>query len=365
MSPFVFALKRLVRRPLFVGMLLIYILAVAFAGNVGKEISLPPAGVYDGSSSEESGRIVSYLTANGFVECESPEAMIALIREGQLDCGVILPENLVELMVRNDLDGNISWIESPTAFVPELYKDHVAAAVFREHAPFITAKLFEGTDVPQEKVFEEYEKMFAEGYAFSLDNILMEGGIRPEDASRRSLVMGVSAILLCAIIFAFCADIADTSFRELVCRIGLAKAITATVIPGLIVRMILAGCAGCIGLLLTDAGDLILPLLVYVVLLTGVGLILSGLLRNVRLIYTLLSVVVAGSAALCPIYTDLALMSPVLAAVRNLFPPYWMWLLAENWPLGALAAILAVLGGIALLVLRYAAIGKHRLRTRK
>lgn len=365
MSPFVFALKRLVRRPLFVGMLVIYVIAVAFAGNVGKEIRLPPAGVFDGSKSEESGRIVSYLTANGFVACESPEAMIELVGKGQLDCGVIIPENLVALMAQNDLDGQISWVVSPTSYVPELYKDHAAAAIFREHAPFITAKLFDGTEVPQEKVFQEYEKMFADGYAFSFDDIVMDGGMNAETANQRALVTGVSAILLCAIIFAFCADIADTSFREVVCRIGLAKAITVTVIPGLIVRMILAACAGGVALLLADASDLIVPLLIYIVLLTGVAVMLSGLLRNVRLIYTLLSVVVAGSVALCPIYTDLALTSPVLAAVRYFFPPYWMWPLSENWLIGALAAILALLGGIALLVLRYAVVGKHRLRTRK
>ena len=171
---------------------------------------------------------------------------------------------------------------------------------------------------------------------------------------------GVSAILLCAIVFTFCADIADTSFQEVIYRIGLVKAITATVIPHLIVRIILVACVGCIGLLLTDTRELLVPLLIYIVLLAGIGVMLSGLLRNVRLIYTLLSIVVAGSVALCPIFADITLVVPVLSVVRYIFPPYWMWILPVHLPLGAAAAIIALLGGISFLAVRYAAIGKHR-----
>ena len=362
MNPFVFALKRVMNRPLVVVMLVIYVIAVAFSGHVGSEISLPSAGVYDGSQSEESGRIAAHLTANGFIDCESPEKLTELVRQGQLDCGVILPENLVALMEQNDLEGQIPWIVTPTSFVPELYRDHVAAALFREYAPHITAKLFDGTVVSREEVFGAYEKMFAGGYAFSFDDIIIEGGVAAETSNQRSLVTGVSAILLCAIVFAFCADIADTSFQAVICRMGLRKAITAVVIPGLLVRMVLVGFAGCTGLLLADATDQIVPLLIYIVLLTGIGVMLSGLLRNARHIYILLSVLVVGSAALCPIYVDIAAAAPALAAVRCAFPPYWMWLLPENCLIGALAAFAALLGGIALLVVRYAVIEKYSFR---
>ena len=354
MSPFMFAIKRVVRRPLFVGMLAIYVIAVVFAGSVGGEISLPPAGVFDGSKSGESSRIVSYLTANGFVECASPEDMIELIRNGQLDCGVILPENLVHLMAQDDLDGRISWIVSPTSFVPELYKDHAAAALFRECVPYITAALFEDTAVPEEEIVQAYETMFEDGYAFSFDDIVIDSGIRSEVSNRQAFVKGVSAILLCAIVFAFCADIADTSVQEVIRRLGLWKAITTTVIPGLIVRMVLVGCVGCIGLLLTGVNELIGPLLIYIILLTGIGVMLSGLLRSTRLIYTLLALVVIGSIALCPIYADVALTLPVLGIVRNIFPPYWLWLLPGNCLIGAVFAIIALLAGIALFVVRYA-----------
>lgn len=365
MNSFVFALKRVMRRPMIVGMLVIYVIAVAFSGRAGSEISLPCAGVYDESQSEASRRIVSYLTDNGFVVCESPEEMTALVRDGQLDCGVILPENLIALMERNDLEERIPWIVAPTSFIPGLYRDHVAAALFREYAPYITANLFEGTVVSREEVFREYEEMFAGGYAFSFDDIIIEGGAAAESSNRRALVTGVSAILLCAIVFAFCADTADASFQAVIRRMGLWKAVTGTVIPGLLVRMLLAGCAGCAGLFLADGAELIGPLLIYIVLLTGISVMLSALLRSTRHIYILLSVVVVGSAALCPIYMDLAVAVPALEAVRCLLPPYWMWLLPGHLLLGSLAAILSLLGGVALLVARYWAMEKYRLHPGK
>lgn len=365
MNPFAFALKRFARRPLFIGMLVVYILSVVLAGSIGERIGLPSAGVFDGSKTAESQRILAHLLENGFVEHDNPEDLTELVRSGRLDCAVILPENLVERMTEHDLAESVPWIVSPTSFVPDLYKDHVAAALFREYAPYLALTLFEETAVPQEEVFREYERMFEDGYAFSFDISVTGDRPTPAQPKQNSLVMGASAILLCAVVFAFCAELADSSFRETVGRIGLARAITVIVIPGLVVRMGFAYFAGCIGLLLTKSYDLLVPLLLYTVILTGVGIILSGLLGNVRYIYILLSVLVVGSAALCPIYTDIAMVSPVLSVVRTVFPPYWLWLLPDNRGLGAAAAIAALLGGILTLVVRYAAVERYRLQARR
>ena len=293
MKPMVFALKRFVRRPLFVCMLILYVFLVVLAGGIEANVSMPAAGVFDDSKTAESKRIVAHLTGNGFVECDDPDDMIAQVRDGQLDCAVILPENLVEWMEKNDLDARVPWITSPTSFVPELYKDHVAAALFREYAPHLTAPLFEGTAVPREEIFREYEAMFRDGYAFSFDVVVTEDSSNTTEAKQSSLIVGVSSILLCAVVFAFCADLADTSFRETVGRIGLAKAIAGVLVPGLAVRVLLAGCAGCLGLLLTKSFEWMAALLIYVFVLAGIGLILSGLLYRVRYIYTLLSIAVS------------------------------------------------------------------------
>lgn len=362
MNRFVFAFKRFVRRPLFVLMLVVYVLAVVLAAGIGERVGLPAAGVFDASKSEESGRVVSYLLENGFVECEDPETMTELVRSGQLDCAVVIPENLVERMEHRDLDGCVPWIVTPTSFVPDLYKDHVAAALFREYVPYLGMTLFEETIVPQEEVLRSYEKMFEGGYAFSFDLVTVEGGLNPVESDTNPLVIGVSAILLCAVVLTFCADIADVSFRETAGRIGLARAITMSIVPGLIVRVFLAACAGCIGLIVAKAYDMIVPMLIYTLVLAGIGLVLSGLLRNVRYIYTLLALLVIASGALCPIYTDVAALSPVLSVVRYVLPPYWLWLLPEHRLLGMLAAICTLVVGFLILGIRYVAIGKYCLR---
>lgn len=362
MKAYWFAFKRMVRRPLFMIMLVVYVLAVMSAGFVGKEAGLPAAGVYDASKSPESARIVSHLTENGFVECDSRDTLIDQVGKGQLNCGVILPEDLVALMKQNDLEHQIPWITAPTSFVPKLYSNHVAAALYREYVPYITAPLFDDTAVPSENVHQTYEELFAEGYVFSFDTITVNSTSDAEAAVEKPLVTGAAAILLCAVIFAFCADLADTSFQETAGRIGLSRAITMTVIPGLLVRTVLAACAGCLGLLLANSKELIVPILIYSFLLSGIGLILSALLHNVRLLYTLLALIMVGSVALCPIFTDLTILSPVLTAVRYLFPPYWLWILPDHQTLGIVAAVAAQLGGMAVLWIKYAVLKKYRFR---
>jgi len=81
----------------------------------------------------------------------------------------------------------------------------------------------------------------------------------------------------------------------------------------------------------------------------------------VRQLYTLLALLIPAAADLCPIFTDLALFSPALGAVRLLVPPYWLWLIPQAPLLWALGALLLCLGGLGALALRYRLVEKYRL----
>ena len=359
MNPFVFAVRRFLARPLFAVLLVVCAVAIFLAGMTVEVVHAPFAGVCDLSNGEQSRRITAYLLENGFVQCEDPDEMRAMVQRGELDCAVILPEDLVRRMETDGMEGCVQWIVSPSSFVPDLYKDHVASALFREYAPYLTARSFEGTVVTREELFQEYARMFAEGFVFSFEVSVAEKGCSPVDVKQRSMVMGTAAILLCAVLFAFGAELADASFRGILGRLGLKRVLAGVVLPGLFVGASLVVCAGCVGLLLAGMYELMPSLVIYGFLLAGAGLLLAAVLPGTRQMYILLAVLVICSAALCPIYTDLTLLSPALKAVRYLLPPYWLWLVEDSPLLWTVAAAFAWIGGVVTLGVRYGAIRKY------
>lgn len=365
MNGFVCALRRCLGRPLLFLLLAVCTAAVALAGTVGEAAETPPAGVCAGENSEASRRVLSWLLENGFVQYSGEEELRTLVERGELNCAVILPTDLTRRLEQGDLAGCAQWIESPSSYAPELSRYHVAAALFREYAPYLSARSFEGTGVTREELLAEYEQMFAEGFVFSFELLTTQQGKSPTDVKRQSLVTGAAAILLCAVMFSFCADSMDDSFRALLGRLGLYKTVTGAVLPGMLVRAVLAACAGCAGVLLAGVSELLLPLVIYVFLLAGIALILAALLPGIRQLYLLLALLTLCAAAVCPIYIDPAQVLPWLSGVRCLLPPYWLWLIPKHPALWCAAALLAWPVGLGTLCLRYAWLGKYSLRRRK
>jgi len=359
-KPFLFALKRFLVRPLFPLLLVLCAAAIALSGTVTDVVDTPPAGVCTLSDSVQARRIEAYLLENGFVRSDDPGRLEELVGTGELDCAVILPEDLTELMENGELEGCLHWIQSPSSFAADLYRSHAAAALFREYAPYLTAGVFEGTEIPREEVIRAYERMFDSGHVFSFELLTAEEGRGPENVKRQSLVMGAASILLCAVVFAFCGELTDSAARTMLKRLGLRQMLRGIVLPAMVVRGILAAAAACVGLLLAGMQELMLPAVVYTLLLTGLGVLLMAVLPGTRHLYILLSVLIICSAALCPICTDLALLSPVLAAIRCVLPPWWLWLAAERPLLWFGAAAAAWLAGLVLLGLRYGTLGKYR-----
>jgi len=52
---------------------------------------------------------------------------------------------------------------------------------------------------------------------------------------------------------------------------------------------------------------------------------LALLCSDSRVLYLLLFVVLIAAVVICPIYIDIAVVSPVLGKIRNMIPVYWLW----------------------------------------
>lgn len=338
MKTALFMLKRTLRRwPVF----LLLLLAPVFAVQLSGAQETPPAGLYMPENDPVSARVAEHLLDNGFVLCDDPETMGERVRIGELDCGAVFPEGFADRVADGELEGCIRFYVSPTSYTPELYKSHVTAAVYREYAPYISAEAFSGTEVSEADVVAEYEAMFAGGHAFSFDVIVGDGMADPENIKARSLAMGAAAILMCTVVFAFCAEILEKSFRPMLGRLGLGRCVYSVLLPETLLNALWAALFGGAGLYLAGFPELVLPVFIYAALLTGVGTLFASLFKSAKLVYILLPIIVICSAALCPVYTDLALLVPAVENVRSLLPAYWLWLIPEDawlWVLIAAAA---------------------------
>lgn len=357
-----FSLKRTLRRPVFLLLLILCAVSIWLTSLETAVGTYPPAGVVNLSSAPQAQRVVAHLTDNGFVLYEDEALMRTHIENGRLDCGAILPADLSQRLERLDTDGFVHLIVSPASYTPELYQNHLAAAIFREYAPYLTAPLFDSTDVTPDEVRAEYETMFSNGYAFSFDVTTLDESVSPTGQRSLALVMGAVSILLFILLFPACSDFLDASFREMPSRLGLMRAFTHIMLPGMFMRLLCVLFSAVLGLLAAGLPELILPMTIYAILLTILSILITAVLPGTRVLYVLTPVLLVASLALCPIFSDLALFSPVVAAIRYLLPPYWFWLIAANPLYGALLIPPAFLLALALLLLRYTRIQKYRLR---
>lgn len=325
MKVLLFAVKRVLRSRAFIIMLAVYAAVIYAASLPGTAGSVPPAGVYCGDDSAAAGRIVSYLTKNGFRLCDSEEALRAQVEQGELDCGIVLPEDLSRRIEAGDTKGFVTVISGPLSLMPQLYQSHAAAALYRECAPYIAARQLQ--ELPGEELNREYERRFESGYAFSFELVTADGAALQE-TNDPALVMGAAALLLFALLMGAGADAVG---RDLLLRIGVPRALWTVLLPGVLVRGILGAAAGGIGLLLAGEPKLIAPLLVYALLLCAAVMLLAAVMPEQRDRHILLAVLLIASLALCPIFGDVTVFSPLLQKARYLLPPWWFYCAAEHW----------------------------------
>lgn len=332
MKHWLFAGKRCFHSISFPIMILMMILMLPLTAGLGQVSEQLPAGVADMDGSILSQRITAELTKYGFVCYDTEEGLTEAVGAGKADCGVILPKGLAEQMSQGTIGKEIRVICSAQSMAKDMYLGHVSAALFAELAPYITAKELEPFGIPVEAVLEEYHAMLAGGYAFSFE-LLTEAGLpAPENVYAESLMLGVTAVLLYIAISMTMAELVHKDMKSVALRIGRKQALCRVLIPGVTLRLCFLWLATATGLFfaepVTDGfreTTLILPALLYCLLISGLSLVLALLCSDSRVLYLLLFVVLIAAVVICPIYIDIAVVSPILEKLRNLIPVYWLW----------------------------------------
>ena len=353
MSILLFACKRVVKNTSFLILLLIYIIAIFAASLEGAQGEYPQAGVCGGDNGAAHRRIVTHLTENGFIWFEDEEEMLRQVENGMLDCAVVLPDDLSRRLAAGEMDGCARFVTSPLSLIPERYRGHVSAALFREFAPYITASALADAGIAQEVVLAEYEKMFAQGYVFSFEISTMDGAYHPEK-KENTLVMGTAALLMFALLLGNRAADDQTGLLR---RLGVKEMLLSVILPQELVYAGAAAVAGSVGLVLAGELQWIVPLWIYALLLCALRIFLSAFAED-RERKILVAVALLLSLALCPVFVDLTLLLPMLAVLRAMLAPYWFWIVLRA-PLASLLCGCAALGlSCAVLCARWSIVEK-------
>ena len=145
-----FVFRRAMRSKALLVMLLLLLTVPPLAAACREASGLPTAGYVcpDGPAA-----LHSYLEANGFTRYVDAGELRRDVQSGKLDLGAVFTENLEALLI-GGFEGEIELIQSPTSLMPELWRAHLAAAVYAMRAPYIGAEALEGTGIAAEQALE-------------------------------------------------------------------------------------------------------------------------------------------------------------------------------------------------------------------
>jgi hypothetical protein len=354
MGSILLAIKRQLRGkalPLFCLLLVAAVFASSFLADAD---SLTPAGVCDADRSGISRSVTSRLEAEGFRVYDTEAGLRRDLERGRLDAAVLLPEGFGSALLSEHPEGCALFLIPSGAFVPELYRNQVSAVLFAEKTPYLTADALDeaGSSVSREDVFLSYRTMTARGSLFSF-RILWEGG--EEAGGPPPYVTGILSVLLFAGVTLGVSSLLSDRETSPARRIGVRQTFFRLTLPYLGVRMAFWAGSATAGLLLSelegrgDSRSLIVPALVFLALLTGFAALIQAVFRRSEAVYGFLFVGTLLSWLLLPVWADAALFVPVIARLRILLPPYWLWLCFEH-PAVCAALVLPVLaaGGFVL-----------------
>ena len=343
MKMILLAVKRCLRTIYFPILMFVLALVLALAPRLSESQSHPPAGFCDLDGSAVSDRISTYLTGMGFIRCDTKAELIDGVCSGKLDCGFVLEEGFEDLLLENTLDGAVPIITSPMSYSPAIWRNHVAAAVFTELAPVISAAAVPDSVDLSDELTEEYRRIIDSGLLFSF-KIETNGSVHTVSEFRSmSYVKGAAALLVFTIMMYAVCDVLKADAKPLAGRIGAWKTVLYAVLPDLAVRVFGICLALTEGVLLSGEAavrEMLPALIVFTLLCTAFAILAGAIFLDDGHVRILAFFMLVGGLVICPITFDATIILPWLTYVRLIFPPYWLWICCDEPLISALAVIL-------------------------
>ena len=323
-----FAVKRLFVTPWFTLFFCLILLVPVMAQRAAGEVSVPAPGyAAEGTMDADASRMAAYLEEAGFLRFDSREALEAAVAGGKADAGVVIPGAMSAFLQDNKTEKTLVFIKAPNSLLPDLWQEHVSAALFGVYAPYVTADALDGSGLTREEIFTAYYERLDAGKLFSFEIDSVKGHVEPLTERQDRFFLGALSLLLFAAAFYAAAEPLAGDARSLSARSGKKAALTHFFLPGAAVRYLLIWTAASGAALLCGRSRLLPALAVYVLLLAVFGAVLEvfpgSAWQGMLCLFLLLL-----SLPLCPVYADLSLRFPAVSVIRRFLPPFWLWMLA-------------------------------------
>ena len=156
-----FAVKRLFVTPWFALFWILILLVPFMAQRTAADVAVPAPGyAVEGEADADAARMSAYLEEAGFQRFDSVSALRDAVAAGKADAGAVIPGNMAEVLHAGETGGSLTLIKSPNSFLPDLWQEHVSAALFGVLAPYVMADALDGSGLGEEEIFAAYYERF-------------------------------------------------------------------------------------------------------------------------------------------------------------------------------------------------------------
>ena len=318
-----FTFKRILGDISFILLLAAIMIISLLAYKAGKSVKTPPYGYTCNAAGEDAERLCREFDSAGFIRCDSEEDLRREIGAAHLDCGIIVKKEFEENVKTGELEGILTLVTSPETLLPELCRIQAVSVVTAIYAPYVTYESLEGyADFGTVK--ETYDTMLSEDALFGFDIVSSSGSEIVHDARSRNLFIGGLAIMIFIAGWIGCCRPAYRHAVDMKKRLGFPGAVRRIMIPEVLMRMLMIAGVTVITCLIAGQTGLILTSLIYILIVTASGIAAVFILPDSWLLIITVFVMIL-SLGLCPVFTDLAEVIPVLGKVRKVLIPYLMW----------------------------------------
>ncbi|MDO4939849.1 MAG: hypothetical protein Q4E54_07835 [Lachnospiraceae bacterium] len=318
-----FTLKRVLKDIQFIILLAAILIISILAYRAGESIKTPPYGYACEATGDDAERLCKEFDDAGFVRCESSEALRKEIGEAHLDCGIIVDENFEYRIADRDLAGAVTLVTSPETLLPELCRLQTVSVVTAIYAPYVTYDAMEG-NAEYSTIKDTYDEMLADGALFRFEIADSEGIVVVDHTRSRNLFKGSLAILILIASWIGCCRPAYRHACDMKKRLTFGGAVKKVMFPEVIIRTVMIALAAVLTCLIAEQTQMIPVTLVYTLIVTAAGIPAVMILPDSWLLIITVFVMIL-SLGLCPIFTDLAELMPMLGNIRKALIPYLMW----------------------------------------
>ncbi len=318
-----FAFKRILRDTPFIILLAAILVISVLAYKAGESIKTPPYGYTCEASGEDAERLCEEFDAAGFVRCESLEELRNEIGATHLDCGIIIDESFTERVKSGELEGALTLVTSPETLLPEMCRLQTVSVITAIYAPHVTYDSMNG-HADYDTVRKTYDEMLSEGALFTFDLADSDGIMTVDHTRSINLFKGSLAILIFISAWIGCCRPAYIHACDMKKRLTFRGACVRVMLPEILIRVLMIMAIAALTCILAGQSVLIPVTLIYAIIAAVTGIIAVMILPDSWLIIVTVFVMIL-SLGLCPIFTDLAELIPVLGSIRKVLIPYLMW----------------------------------------